>query len=146
MNNDFNITASTEQSTPQKKKGRKEKQPDVSPGTLYNLFCKWIGGFDEKVKERQRTDSKNTTVARHIKRLVRLLLQHIGSRCQYKSNEMNLFLRSYLKSFVQGFLPMFNLQDSDNKQELFLYYITLCFPLEKVTRILDRLQQQGFYT
>ena len=144
VKHDFNLSPLIEEEKKCKKRGRKEKQKDVSYAALFLIFEKWLKELGKKVKKEQRTDAKNTALSRQIKSLSRQLLYYVGSKCQYKAHDLDLVLRSYLKTFMLGFITLFDLKDSENKQELFLDFIVLCFPEEKVARILDRLQQQGF--
>jgi hypothetical protein len=142
VKHDFNLLPLTDEEKKCKKRGRKEKQIDVSYAALFSFFEKWLKGFGKKAKKLRRTNTKYTTLYLHIKHFNIELVNHVGSKHQYKSFYLDLVLRSYLKTFMLGFITLFDLKDSENKLELFLNFIVLCFPEKKVTRILERLQQQ----
>lgn len=144
LNGDFSLTEDKTEVDPKKKRGRPEVTKDVSPEALNSAFAKFAKSFWVKASSRQRIDAKTATLARHLKKITDVFLKYIGSKCQYKSKELNVVLRAYLKSFVLGFCKFFHLEDAPNKDELFLHYIVLCFPEKKVLRILGRLQKQGF--
>jgi hypothetical protein len=53
-------------------------------------------------------------------------------------------VKAYLKTFVLGFLKYFKLEDYPQKEKLFLEFIVLSFPKEKLTSIIDVLKAQKF--
>lgn len=124
------------------KRGRPENQIDLSNKAMHRLHKKWISELKMKLKNDQRSDARTATVCRFIKKSPDIFLKYIGSKCQYKSREVYKVVRSYLKSFVQGFICYLGLEDYPHKFELFLDYITLCFPDTKVKSILEILKNQ----
>lgn len=125
------------------KRGRPENQIDVGSRALEKLFKEWRNDFKKKLMADQRSDARTATVVRFIKKIPDVFLKYIGSKCQYKSKEIYKVVRAYLKSFVQGFIYHVGKEDYPNMLELFLHYITLCFPDSKVTTILKILKNQA---
>lgn len=92
----------------------------------------------------QRSDAKTTSIIRHIKKLPDVILKKIGSKCQYKSGELDMVLRQYLRCFKEGYLKFFTLDQGEDIVKHFLDFIVLAFPEKKVFSILTVLERQDF--
>lgn len=104
------------------------------------------GHFNGKkiLKKKQRSDAKNTTTIRHIKKFPDAILKHMGSKCQYKSKELDMVLRQYLLCFKEGYLKFCDLDPSEDLVKHFLDFIVLSFPESKVFAILEILERKAF--
>lgn len=126
-----------------KKRGRPEEEKDTSISVLRMKYSAWQELLVTKAKKNQRSDAKTASIARHIKKMSDYFLKHIGSKCQYKSKDLSAVVRSYLKSFMTGFVKFFKLQKYSDLFTLFLDFIVLCFPESKVTEIVKELKNQN---
>lgn len=130
-------------SEPKVKRGRPEAVKDCNPLVLKSLLNSWEKELDRRMGKEQRSDAQFATVGRYIKKLPDIFLKYIGSKCQYKSKEIRVVLRTYLKSFLKGFYRMFSCPPHIKLKDLFLDYIILWFPDTKVTAIFDELLEEG---
>mmetsp|Transcript_808 Transcript_808/g.678 ORF Transcript_808/g.678 Transcript_808/m.678 type:complete len:172 (+) Transcript_808:470-985(+) len=103
----------------------------------------WEKELRKRLKRDQRSDAFFASVGRYIKKIPDLFLKYIGSKCQYKSRDIRIVLRSYLRCFLQGFLTMFPLPDSMDFLNVFLDFCILSFPDSKITKILSLLKDEG---
>jgi hypothetical protein len=112
-------------SEPKVKRGRPEAVKDCNPLVLKSLLNNWERELDRRMGKMQRSDAQFATVGRYIKKLPDIFLKYIGSKCQYKSKDIRVVLRTYLKSFLKGFYGMFSCPDHITLEDLFLDYIIL---------------------
>jgi hypothetical protein len=82
---------------PKIKRGRPECFIDCRMEKLKEIMRKWEIGLSKRLDKDQRSDAKFATVGRYIKRLPDVFLKYIGSKCQYKSKEITVVMKSYLK-------------------------------------------------
>ena len=114
-----------EDSEPKVKRGRPEAIKDCNPLVLKSLLNSWERELDRRMGKEQRSDAQFATVGRYIKKLPDIFLKYIGSKCQYKSKDIRVVLRTYLKSFLKGFYRMFSRPAHISLEALFLDYIIL---------------------
>lgn len=125
------------------KRGRPENIKSWDPCVLTALLQKWEDDLVKKMRKDQRIDALFASVSRFFKKIPDVFLKYIGSRCQFKSRDIWSVLRSYLKSFLKGYLVIFSCEEGTNLSELFLDYVCLCFPTTKVTEILNKWLAEG---
>jgi len=130
----------------QSKRGRPETIKDCHPQILKSLLNKWEKEIKVKLEKDQRSDAQFATVGRYVKKIPDVFLKYVGSKCQFKSQDVRVVLRSYLKTFTKGFIKMFPWPKNVNINDLFLDFIILCFPESKVEEILVNLLQEGEIT
>ena len=127
-----------------KKRGRPEEEKDESLEAVRKPYKKWFKKLSNKLGIGQRSDARTATIARHAKKIPDAFLKYIGSKSQYKSQDIRKVMRSYLKAFFKCFIPVFKLEDYPEKGTLFIEFILLCFPETKVREILELLKAQSF--
>ena len=140
---DFTIASKVGEPTSDCPKGRPEILKNPTKEKLGQLVLNLVANLSKQSKK-QRSDARTATICRNFKKLPDIFLKAIGSKCQYKSREIDAVLRSYLLSFVKGFLVFYDLEEGIDRVQLFLEYIVLSFPEKKVKCILNNLQKHGF--
>lgn len=132
------------------KRGRPEVEKDTSPKALKAVMLGWEKELIRRLSRDQRSDAFFASAGRYIKKIPDIFLKYIGSKCQYKSRDMRVVLRSYLKTFITGFLPMFPLCSRDNNLrgflDIFLDFCMLSFPDAKWQILLKELLNEGGIT
>mmetsp|Transcript_16524 Transcript_16524/g.19097 ORF Transcript_16524/g.19097 Transcript_16524/m.19097 type:complete len:185 (+) Transcript_16524:348-902(+) len=106
------------------KRGRPEYKKDLTPIALKNLLNKWERELAVRLKRDQRSDALFASVGRYIKKIPDIFLKYIGSKCQFKSKDIRVVLKAYLKCFLKGFLVMFP-KHENNYEDLFFDFILL---------------------
>lgn len=96
-----------------------------------------------RLKRSQRSDASFASISRYIKKIPDIFLKYIGSKCQYKSRDIRVVVRSYLKSFLDGFIKIFKCPQHIDLIEYFIDYIILCYPETKVYTILKILHEEN---
>jgi hypothetical protein len=123
--------------------GRPEVRKTLTEDEANELLKKHFSG-KELLKKDQRSDAKNTTSIRHIKKFPDAILKKIGSKCQYKSKELDTALRQYILCFMEGYQKFYNHDPSENMIERFFDFVVLSFPESKVYAILKILERKSF--
>ena len=72
-----------------------------------------------------------------------ILLKYINSRSKYKSKELSVAFKWYLKTFKIGLVKLLKLEKYPEQEKLFLDFIILGFPKEKIKNILKNLKTEG---
>lgn len=93
-----------------------------------------------KNKKKRRSDAINTTIIRSVNKIPKLLLKIFITKNQYKSNNINHVYEDYKRCFNEGFVPLLTqylgtINYSD--QSLFIDFIKLSFPVNKVIKIIN---------
>ncbi|CAI2373989.1 unnamed protein product [Moneuplotes crassus] len=129
------------------KRGRPEVLKDTRIPALKNVMEEWEIELIKRLTRDQRSDAFFASVGRYIKKIPDLFLKYIGSKCQYKSRDMKVVLRSYLRCFISGFLPLFPLCKRDNCLkgfiDIFCDFCNLSFPDAKCQILLKELLKEG---
>ena len=132
------------------KRGRPEDVKDCTVLALEDLMLKWESELISRLKRDQRSDAFFASVGRYIKKIPDLFLKYIGSKCQYKSRNIRTVLRSYLKCFMSGFLPMFPLPDKSQNFKgfinVFLDFCILSFPDAKIRKLITIMKDEEAIT
>lgn len=96
----------------------------------------------------KRADTMVTHFKRRIQSISSLMMRRIASATHYKNKNIALSLNAYIETFFIGFLPMFDPQreivDSGILKEMFLNFIVLSFPKERVTKIFKNLRASNY--
>ena len=94
-----------------------------------------------RIDSKKRIDSINTTIIRSVKKIPKIILKIFITEHQLKSNEINQVFEDYKRCFNEGFMPLLTkyigtIDDQDNS--LFIDFIKLSFPPNKVINILNK--------
>lgn len=128
------------------KRGRPEQIKNCSMKVLNSLILAWERELQNRLKRDQRSDASFASISRYIKKIPDIFLKYIGSKCQYKSREIRVVVKSYLRSFLDGFIKIFKCPSNVPQIEYFIDYIILCFPEAKVYTILETLCEENTIT
>ena len=126
-------------------RGRPLKEFDNSDAALKKLttkISKEILNANPKT-ETNRSDAKFTTMIRKIKDIPDDCLKYIDRRAAFKSNSIEKYLRAFLESFLDVFVPLFEVEaGKDEMFDLFIDFMMLKFPIRKVSKIYEILEYQ----
>lgn len=128
------------------RRGRPEDIKDCSPQKLIGLFKAWEQELIRRLNRDQRSDAFFASVGRFMKKIPDIFLKYIGSKCQYKAKDIRIVLRSYLKSFLNGFIVVFPIPEKYDKVDVFWDYCILAFPDSKVKSIFELMRNEGSMT
>ena len=126
-------------------RGRPLKEFDNSDAALKKLtrkISKEILNANPKT-ETNRSDAKFTTMIRKVKDIPDDCLKYIDRRAAFKSNSIEKYLRAFLESFLDVFVPLFEVEaGKDEMFDLFIDFMMLKFPIRKVSKIYEVLKYQ----
>mgnify|MGYP006945866352 CR=1 FL=1 len=143
LNDDFELEPNISKRSTIKKKGRPEEIKDYSPETLNRINDSFIKVLVKKATAVQRSDAKTTTILREIKKYACYGLQKISSKCQYKDKKICVYNRAYLMCFKNHFCKSLNIPRGKISPSLYLEYVALKYPKNKVEGILKALEEQS---
>ena len=122
--------------------GRKRQNKNATYGQIYAMLKALIDQLNNKVKniisKNARSDSVNTTIIRKLQKITKKILGKFATKNQLKSSKTSQYYADYLKSFNNGFVPLFvdkDIYTEEDIQVLFKDYIKLSFPPNKVIAI-----------
>jgi hypothetical protein len=128
------------------RRGRPEDIKDCSSLKLKSLLKVWENELMRRLNRDQRSDAFFASVGRYIKKIPDVFLKYIGSKCQYKAKDIRIVLRSYLKSFLCGFIVLFPTPEGYDQVDVFCDYCILAFPDSKVQTIFEEMKNEGSIT
>lgn len=128
----------------EKARGRPLKKFDGTDKGLLELVNHWFTNIIEIAKG-IRIDSEFITVVRKLKDIPQACLEYIGRKSAYKNRNLEIYTTGFLESFVNIFIPLYQLQNRSVHEltDLFLEYIMLKFPIKKVKVIYNTLIKEG---
>ncbi|CAI2371246.1 unnamed protein product [Moneuplotes crassus] len=128
----------------QPSRGRPRANKNVSEEALWKQV---IGEFSRRANKRirsQRTDARNTLMCWNFRRVANYILKYVGSKCSYKSNKIEDYIKPYAEAFTVGFVPIiFGGQSTLNKVKTFCEFIVLSYSAPKVKTILGKCMDEG---
>lgn len=128
------------------RRGRPEDIKDCSPQKLIGLFKAWEEELIRRLNRDQRSDAFFASVGRFMKKIPDIFLKYIGSKCQYKAKDIRIVLKSYLRSFLNGFIVVFPISEEYDKLDVFCDYCILAFPDSKIKAIFRMMKNEGSMT
>jgi hypothetical protein len=139
------FTSSLNNSNHKKTRGRPRKT--ITDEEKQFAIDEWSEKLISKVNDfDSRSDAYFIAIARKFKKIPELLLNLIGYKGDYKSDDLKITLDSYLdcfKGFMQYFkisIPEYLKAGSEEEYELinlFLDFITIKFPKDRVSKLLE---------
>ena len=126
------------------KRGRPRIHANTSEENLKEQIFEWAKDLVEAIKSTAnvyRTDALDISIIRKIKNIPNILLHYICSRSHYKSKDLKKVIGAYLECFLKGFLGVFEYHGNIDLAELFLDFICIAFPKNRVEKILSLLMK-----
>ncbi|CAI2369661.1 unnamed protein product [Moneuplotes crassus] len=99
----------------------------------------------QRRSDKPRSDSFNASVFRSANKVPDYILKHVGSKCKFKSVNIEEVLESYAEAFTVGYVPtMLAGKPVKDKIKMFCQFIVLSFPKPKVKRIISMLKEAEY--
>lgn len=133
--------------SPSVRAGRPKQEFDTSYETLRTFYEEYTRGLQNLIEtnySKKRSDTFRNTIFSYLKKLPIKLREMSCSVSEPKSKKLEVFLDAFLTPFVTCFLPHFNIDKIKvSKVKLFLYFICICYPEDKCSKIISTLSHQN---
>ncbi|CAI2370443.1 unnamed protein product [Moneuplotes crassus] len=126
-------------------RGRPRIIKDTDKDVIWNQIFEQLAIKGSKRRIKQRIDAKTASICRDSKKVVDHILKYVGSKCRYKSSDMEEVIDSYAEAFTVGFVPaVLEGGAVEDKIRLFCQFIVLSYPEAKVGTIISSLEEANY--